>query len=125
MESFYRPGIPAVGTCKHCQRGLDRESLAEFDYGLACKDRCEEAVHLLHRLIERNIRMSSTRASRFIGYGFLIMLSLSFIGWGIYAKLLPVTSIGAIYLIYSLSSLLLERKRLNVQPDSQADRRGT
>jgi hypothetical protein len=54
MNCFFHPDRPALGLCKSCGRGLCPDCLAEVPDGLACKNRCEERVLLLNRMIDSN-----------------------------------------------------------------------
>ena len=44
MNCFDHPGVPAVGVCNHCMRGLCRECAVETEGLLACRGRCEAIV---------------------------------------------------------------------------------
>ena len=57
MKCFYHHDADAVGSCKHCHRGICRECAAERDGGLSCKGRCESQVDLVSALINRNIHV--------------------------------------------------------------------
>ena len=58
MNCYYHPDRPAVGTCKHCQRGLCAEDAALVDDSLACKGRHESEVREMNKLVARNILQS-------------------------------------------------------------------
>ena len=58
MNCFYHPEKPAVGTCKHCQRGLCSDCAALVDDVLACKGRHEEHVRALEEMTRQNILKS-------------------------------------------------------------------
>ena len=57
MRCFYHPQADAVGTCKHCHRGLCRDCASEREGGLACRGRCEGAVDAVNALIRRNVQI--------------------------------------------------------------------
>jgi hypothetical protein len=57
MKCFYHAHADAVGTCKHCHRGVCCDCAAERDGGLACRGRCEGAVDQVTALIARNIHV--------------------------------------------------------------------
>src|SRR5262245_8963902 len=57
MKCFYHADAEAVGTCKHCHRGVCRACAAERDGGIACLNRCESAVDQVNALIRRNIEV--------------------------------------------------------------------
>ena len=54
MRCFYHRDLDAVATCKSCGRGLCPDCGADVGNGLACRDRCEEEVRSLNRVISRN-----------------------------------------------------------------------
>ena len=58
MKCFYHPTVDAVGSCKHCCRGLCVECAAERDGGLACRNRHEATVDAVSTLVERNVRIT-------------------------------------------------------------------
>ena len=92
MNCYYHPNQPAVGICKHCQRGLCTDCIAEVDDSLACKDRHEEQVSTLDLLMARNLLQSGRVGSvytrnaifyslvgiLFAGFGFL---QIRWMGW--------------------------------------------
>src|SRR5258708_9043068 len=57
MRCFYHPQADAVGTCKHCHRGLCRDCASEREGGLACRGRCEAAVDAVNALLRRNFQI--------------------------------------------------------------------
>jgi hypothetical protein len=66
MNCFYHPNTPAIGLCKHCQRGLCADCAAlvistpldPSDDLLACKDRHEGQVRALGEMTKQNILKS-------------------------------------------------------------------
>jgi hypothetical protein len=62
MRCFYHAEAEAVGTCKHCHRGLCRACAAERSAGLACRGHCEAAVDAVGRLVSHNIQIVSAPA---------------------------------------------------------------
>ncbi|HUI88850.1 MAG TPA: hypothetical protein VLX61_09005 [Anaerolineales bacterium] len=55
MNCYYHPDRPAIGVCKHCQRGLCAEDAALVDDSLSCKGRHEEQVRAMNQLMQRNL----------------------------------------------------------------------
>jgi hypothetical protein len=92
MNCYYHPNQPALGLCKHCQRGICTECIAEIDDSLACKDRHEGRVRALDVLTARNLlqaeRVGSVYrrnaifyflvGSLFAGFG---LLQVRWLGW--------------------------------------------
>ena len=66
MVCYYHPDRPAVGNCKHCQRGLCADCAALIEDSLACKDRHEEEVRGLNMIAQRGV----LQAKR-VGLGYL------------------------------------------------------
>ncbi len=83
MNCFYHPTAPAIGSCKHCQRGLCTDCAAIMDDVLACKGRHEDEVHQLEQLTARNLFQSKRVASAYnrnaIFYG---LVGVLFTGFG-------------------------------------------
>jgi sulfite exporter TauE/SafE len=84
MNCFYHAERPAVGTCKHCSRGLCNECAALVDDTLACRDRHEQRVRGLNLAAERGIlqatRIGSGYARNAVFYG---LVGVLFAGFGL------------------------------------------
>ena len=84
MICYYHPEKPAVGICKHCQRGLCQDCSALVDDLLACKNRHEEQVRSLIQVTETSILQAKRAAS---GYRrnaiFYLLVGLLFTGFGL------------------------------------------
>jgi len=117
MNCFYHPNQPAVGLCKHCQRGLCNSCAADVDGSLACKDRHEEQVRALDLLIARNLLQANRVGSvyrrnaifyslvgiLFAGFG---LLQVRWMGWqGIF-----LLAIG-LFLLYAAVANYLESRK--------------
>ena len=59
MNCYYSPQNQAVGICKSCGRGISFDFAADVGNGLACKDRCEDRVKTINRMIDRNSKVLS------------------------------------------------------------------
>ncbi|HUH99221.1 MAG TPA: hypothetical protein VLZ89_17820 [Anaerolineales bacterium] len=85
MNCFYHPDRPAVGICKHCQRGLCAEDAALADDSLACKGRHEEQVRALNQLMERNLLQARRAGSVYNRNAiFYFLVGLAFAAFGSY-----------------------------------------
>lgn len=85
MNCFYHPDRPAVGICKHCQRGVCTECAAVVDDVLACKDRHETKVHELEQLTARSIFQSQRVASGYMRNAvFYGLVGIAFAGFGLW-----------------------------------------
>jgi hypothetical protein len=54
MKCYYHPALDAVGTCKHCCKGLCPGCATDVGGGLACASTCVQAVTQLNSLINAN-----------------------------------------------------------------------
>ena len=66
MICFYHPDKPAVGICKHCQRGLCSDCATFVDDVLACKDKHEMQVNELIELSKQDILKSKRAGSDYV-----------------------------------------------------------
>lgn len=84
MNCFYHPDHPAVGLCKHCQRGLCADCAAVVDDVLACAGRHEDEVRMSEQLTARNLfqskRVGASYLRNAIFYGLVGVLFAGF-GW--------------------------------------------
>ena len=106
MNCFYHPDKPAVGLCKHCQRGLCSDCATVIGDVLACKDRHEEQVHALEEMTRQNIlkseRVKSDYLRNTIFYGIVGVLftvfGISQIQWlGLQAIVYAVIGLALLY----------------------------
>jgi hypothetical protein len=83
MKCYYHPEVDAVGTCKNCSRGICPECLAELDNAIACKNRCEERVLAVERLVNRNITAMTKGARSYLVLALVYgILGIVFVGLG-------------------------------------------
>lgn len=91
MECFYHSGIPAVGSCRSCFRGLCRTCAVELEAALACRDRCEESVAALVATVHQSVRFQAVsggllRSARSLWLGLTVVTAVvgAFVAlWGI------------------------------------------
>ena len=117
MVCYYHPEKPAVGTCKHCQRGLCSDCAALVDDVLACKDQHEEQVYALEEMTKQNILKSQRTRSDYlrntIFYGVVGLLFTAFgisqLNWlGLQAIVYAVIGLALLYA--ALANYLESRK---------------
>jgi hypothetical protein len=98
MVCFYHPERPAIGVCKHCQRGLSGGCAAVIEDVLACQNRHEQEVRVLEQLTARNIFQSKRVGSGYmrnaIFYG---LVGALFTGFGAYQY--PFLGLQALFFI--------------------------
>jgi hypothetical protein len=56
VECFYHDGRTAVGSCRSCLKGICRSCVVDLGKGLACANRCEQAVRDLIATLEQSIQ---------------------------------------------------------------------
>lgn len=59
MKCFNHPQNEAVGSCKHCFRGVCAQCARDSGFGLACSEACEAEVQSVHALVERNKKLAT------------------------------------------------------------------
>jgi hypothetical protein len=63
MRCFKHPQSEAVGTCKHCFKGVCAECTKDTSVGIVCSPQCEEEVLSVKALLDRS-KKSYTLASK-------------------------------------------------------------
>jgi len=85
MNCFYHPNQPAVGMCKHCQRGLCAECAAVVEDVLACINRHEDEVRNLEQLTEHHLFQSKRFGSNYMRNAtFYGLVGTAFAGFGLW-----------------------------------------
>lgn len=117
MNCYYHPNQPAVGVCKHCQRGLCIACAMDVDGSLACKDRHEEQVRDLDSLTQRNLLQVKRIGSNYRRNAVFYFLSgFLFAGFGLYQyrfaglQALFLIFIG-LFLLYAATANFLESRK--------------
>ncbi len=66
MKCFNHSERDAVGTCKHCSKGLCMACLTDMGGGLACKGKCEDDVAYLNEMTKKvkNLQAESQKMVR-------------------------------------------------------------
>ena len=85
MVCYYHPSKPAIGICRLCQRGLCEDCAALVEDTLACKNRHEEQVLAMERMVRGNILQSKRVGSGYFRNAiFYSLVGLLFTGFGIF-----------------------------------------
>ena len=98
MNCFNHPGVPAVGMCKYCQKGLCKTCTFDSGDGIACKNHREEVEVLnqyqsgmrpLYNLMLLGVvltlsgilmvTMDTGSALRIMGTGMIVLSTLSLV----------------------------------------------
>lgn len=117
MNCYYHPHQPAIGVCKHCQRGLCTECASAIDDVLACKNRHEDEVRQLEQLTARTLFQSKRVKSVYMRNAtFYGLVGLAFAGFGVWQlKWLGLQAVlfivlGA-FLLYAATANYLEGRK--------------
>ncbi len=98
MNCYYHPDRPAVGICKHCQRGLCAQDAALVDDSLACKGRHENEVHETNQLTARNILQAKRVGSIYNRNAiFYFLVGAAFTAYGYYQ--VPFVGLQGVFLL--------------------------
>ncbi len=115
MKCFNHPQNEAVGTCKHCFRGVCAQCAKDSGVGLACSDACESQIKSVHALVERNKKLTAFAPKpHFRSALMLTMMAAVFIGFGLFSKVRFLSAyfivFGAVLLFGAVLALLNSRK---------------
>ena len=91
MECYYHEGRAAAGSCRSCLKGLCRACAVDLERGLACRDRCEDAVRALVATIDQSVRYRgvsggflSTARGLWVGLAVVALFAGGFVTlWGL------------------------------------------
>lgn len=115
MKCFNHPQNDAVGSCKHCLRGVCAQCAKDSGVGLACSEACESQIKSVHALVERNKKLTAFAPKPYFRSALMLtMMAAVFIGFGIFSQshFLSVYFIvfGLVVLCGAAFSLLNSRK---------------
>lgn len=112
MHCYRHPEKPAVGICRACNKGLCRDCAAELNFGLACRNSCEERVTLLNRIVDTSAgSIAAANSNLRSASGFLMLMGGVMIGFSLYvhnsydSDFLTVM-LGAFGLLFALFGLV-------------------
>lgn len=117
MVCYFHSDRPAVGMCKHCQRGLCRECAALVRDVLACRDRHEDHVRKMEGAALRAMLQAERAGAGYIRSGvFYGLAGAAFAILGIVQlRFLGLQAVFFIliglFLLYASAANLLEGRR--------------
>ena len=129
MECFYHEGRPAVGSCRSCLKGLCRTCLVDLGRGLACANRCEQAVRDLVATLDlsvrtRNVSGGMLNAARNLWLGIAVIALLVGVFVTVWGLTLPafreVSFLGVAFLALGLLTLRVAHKVRSSEAPSAA-----
>ena len=87
MNCFNHNETTAIGSCKHCSKGLCKECLTDLGHGLACRDIHENEVNELKLAIDQSVKIySNAGKNSMIGPVFYLFMGVVFFIYGIVAQ---------------------------------------
>lgn len=118
MNCFYHPGVPAIGVCKHCGRGLCEQCVAVVDDTLSCKDRHEDQVRGMNLLEARSLlqvgRAGAGYVRNAVFYGLVGILFAVF--GAVQLRFLGLQAVFfmliGLFLLYAAAANFLESRKL-------------
>jgi len=95
MKCYNHPDSDAVGTCKHCSKGMCSACAKDSGWGLVCSQQCEEEVKTLRAMVERSRKMVPFAAKNHLRSAVILFaMAAVFTGFG-----LAVTGPISVYMI--------------------------
>ena len=114
MNCFIHNDRSAIGTCKHCCKGLCSTCSTDLGFGLACKDLHEDQVTAVSSMIERTLKIQpSGLIGRYASAIFFASFGVLFVGYEFFfaRKISGLgLALGAIFLAYAAYCALAVRK---------------
>ena len=116
MKCFLHSESDAVGTCKHCFKGVCSACAKDTGIGIVCSPQCEEEVRAIKSLVDRNKQAFPLVAKTHSRNAVLLCLfGVAFIVFGFIARsesfLFPfLLAFGAIMVLGALFSVLIGRR---------------
>jgi hypothetical protein len=84
MKCFNHPAAEAVGTCKHCCKGMCDACAKDSGWGLVCSQACEDEVKAVRAMVERNRKMLPFAAKNSVRSAIILFaMAAVFIGFGL------------------------------------------
>ena len=118
MKCYSHQDIDAIAICKNCHRGLCEDCASNVGNGQACRNRCEDEVEFINKLLFKYDSEAIKRANillRNVIYLTLIGLTFIFAGSFIYLKYVEIShflmsmSIGLWYIFAAFSNYSLRK----------------
>jgi len=87
VKCFKHPENEAVGSCKHCFRGVCPLCARDSGVGLACSEACEGEIKSVHALVERNKKLVAFAPKPYSRNALIgVMMAAVFVGFGIFSQ---------------------------------------
>jgi hypothetical protein len=127
MECFRHEGRAAVGCCRSCLRGVCRACAVDLARGLACRDRCEQAVRELIETLDQSVKLRGlssgilrTTRGLWLGLALVALAVGAFVAWFGYS--LPAFREVALLAIpfLAIGAMLLRMARKVGRPEAPA-----
>ena len=126
MRCFNHHDVDAVGSCKHCGKGLCPSCLTDLGHGLACRDSHEQAVENINALVACNNRFLQRTVPKtwFIAPTFFAFMGLIFFCYGLFSdnQANPLSiAMGLGFLVYSAVTFVVNRRAFKINAQFLSD----
>lgn len=116
MKCYQHHDKSAIGTCKHCCKGLCPDCAADTGNGLACHEH-KQAVNAVNKLIDTNLKAGEDAPiNALIGPIFNIIMGAGFIvtAFLIARKTQPfLMFLGSVFVLFGVIQIIRNRKIFN------------
>lgn len=106
MNCYNHNEIPAVGICKHCNKGICPDCLSDTGDGLACKGHCLEEVNMINKLINHNKKVVKGTPGNWTSSGilYLVMGSIFILTTVFYLRKIDLflSAMGLLFMAYGI-----------------------
>lgn len=119
MRCFKHQTNDAVGSCKHCCKGLCSECANDLGHGLACRGIHEAEVESINNLITRSNRIQRmTPKTLYVMPTFTVSAGAIFAGFGFFGPRGPMwfsVVLGLGFIVYGLVILAINLRAYRAQ----------
>jgi hypothetical protein len=115
MRCYTHPDREAVGTCKHCFKGVCSSCAKDSQWGIVCSATCEDEVKAVRAIVERNRKMLPMAAKTHMRNAiWLFAMAAVFIGFALvqHEGSFPIflIALGLIMVLGGVLSILNSRR---------------
>lgn len=120
LKCYTHPERDAVGTCKHCHKGICPACAKESGFGLVCSGPCEQEMLGLKASMERNRKMLPLGAKAHVRNAiWLLLMAAIFIGFALTQReggfAIFLIALGAVMLLGAAFSFFNSRRLKKLQ----------
>ena len=125
MRCFNHPAVDAVGSCRHCSRGLCRDCIAEVKGLVACKGRCESDAEETYKALLRSrtvhtktAMLMKRNAAFYVAFGAVLIFTSGGPMDSVFGRVL--LALGALFIGMGAWSFVLAKRYATDDPSVRA-----